>query len=300
MLKKFSIFLFIFFTSVCAFAQTKNYNAPVKWERYKVSEREVSILFPKLPTLTNRSDICGQEATNKYAVYAEDVVYGLNITFKTKQEIPNYCTNKRKFDKQNFDDRLKEIKSDLKTDKETTSKQNNLEVIKIENKFFAYWLINDFDNKRWFELWTSNADETNVPIKNFVNSLKIEKNSSGIEIGEGSLRMLGDELTADKVKIDDKTPTNSDKEIFGLRIIAKQFVAYTEAARKANIQGTVKLRVTFLASGGIGDISVDNALPYGLTEQVIAAVAKIAFIPAKRNGTPITVIKQFEYSFTLY
>ena len=93
MLKKFSIFLFIFFTTVCAFAQTENYNAPVRWERYKNREKSVSVLFPKLPILISRTDICSQEETNRYIAYAENIVYGFNITVKSKPTIGSYCTN---------------------------------------------------------------------------------------------------------------------------------------------------------------------------------------------------------------
>ncbi|MDQ3087918.1 MAG: energy transducer TonB [Acidobacteriota bacterium] len=298
--KQISIFLFIFFTSICALAQTENYNAPVKWERYKVSEREVSVLFPKLPTLAPYSNICSQEETNKYTVYAENVVYGLNITSKAKQPVPNFCADKKNFDEKNFNDRLSQLKSELKSEKETKFNQNGLEVVKIENESFAYWLINDLANKRWFELWTTDAGEANINTKNFAKSLKMEKNPSGIEIGKGSSRVLGDETTADKIASEEKSLTNTDKETVGIRIIVKQPPPYTEAARKAQNQGTVRLRVTFLATGGIGDIRILNALPNGLTEQAIAAAAKIAFIPAKSNGTPITVVKQVEYSFRLF
>jgi hypothetical protein len=60
------------------------------------------------------------------------------------------------------------------------------------------------------------------------------------------------------------------------------------------------LRVTFLASGQIGGIASVNGQPYGLTEQAIAAARQLKFEPAKRNGVPQTVIKQVQYSFTLY
>ncbi len=60
MSKQIFILLVIFVSSICAFAQTENYNAPVKWERYKVSDKEFSILLPKMPTLISYSNVCGQ------------------------------------------------------------------------------------------------------------------------------------------------------------------------------------------------------------------------------------------------
>ena len=86
----------------------------------------------------------------------------------------------------------------------------------------------------------------------------------------------------------------------GLKIISKPRPGYTDAARQANVQGTVLLRVVFLASGQIGSISPVKGLPNGLTEQAIAAAHRIAFEPAKTNGIAQSVTKQIEYSFSIY
>lgn len=86
----------------------------------------------------------------------------------------------------------------------------------------------------------------------------------------------------------------------GLKILSKPRPGYTDAARTANVQGTVILRVTFLASGQIGSISPVKGLPNGLTEQAIAAARRISFEPQKVNGQGQTVTKQIEYSFSIY
>ena len=85
-----------------------------------------------------------------------------------------------------------------------------------------------------------------------------------------------------------------------LKILAKPKPSYTDAARQNQVQGTVILRVTFLASGGIGSISSVKGLPNGLTEQAIAAARSIRFEPAKRGGIGQTVTKQVEYTFSIY
>lgn len=85
-----------------------------------------------------------------------------------------------------------------------------------------------------------------------------------------------------------------------IKIISKPRPGYTDAARTANVQGTVILRVTFMANGSIGSISPVKGLPNGLTEQAIAAARRINFEPAKVNGMGQTVTKQIEYSFSIY
>ena len=86
----------------------------------------------------------------------------------------------------------------------------------------------------------------------------------------------------------------------GIKILAKPKANYTDAARTNQIQGTVRLRVTFTASGAIGSIVPVSGLPYGLTEQAIAAARQIRFEPAKRNGQPVASTKIVEYGFTIY
>ena len=66
------------------------------------------------------------------------------------------------------------------------------------------------------------------------------------------------------------------------------------------VEGVVRLRVTFLASGKVGEVTVVSGLPNGLTEQAIEAARKIKFEPAKKDGVAYTVTKLVEYTFTLY
>lgn len=86
----------------------------------------------------------------------------------------------------------------------------------------------------------------------------------------------------------------------GMKIISKPKPSYTDAARQNQVQGTVILRVTFLANGSIGSISPVKGLPNGLTEQAIAAARSIRFEPAKNNGVAQTLTKQVEYTFSIY
>ena len=92
------------------------------------------------------------------------------------------------------------------------------------------------------------------------------------------------------------TPDGVTQEV---KIISKPRPGYTDSARQANIEGTVILRVVFLASGQIGSISAVKGLPNGLTEQAIAAARRISFEPAKKNGVGQTVTKQIEYPFSI-
>ncbi len=84
------------------------------------------------------------------------------------------------------------------------------------------------------------------------------------------------------------------------RLIAKPKATYTDPARQNSVQGNVTLRVQLLASGQVGSITPVSRLPYGLTEQAIAAARQIKFEPAKRDGVAVTTTVTFQYSFTIY
>lgn len=86
----------------------------------------------------------------------------------------------------------------------------------------------------------------------------------------------------------------------GVRLLSKPRANYTQPARINEVEGAVRLRVTFLASGEIGDIIPISGLAYGLTEQAIAAARQIKFEPETRDGIAVSVTKVLEYSFYIY
>jgi TonB family protein len=85
-----------------------------------------------------------------------------------------------------------------------------------------------------------------------------------------------------------------------LKILSKPRPFYTAEARSQGVQGTVRLKVTFISSGAIGAITVITGLPYGLTEKAIEAARSIRFEPAKVNGVPRTTTRLMEFSFVIY
>ena len=85
-----------------------------------------------------------------------------------------------------------------------------------------------------------------------------------------------------------------------LQILSKPRPGYTDLARERNTEGTVVLRVTFLASGEIGNIDPVKTLPNGLTEKAILAATQIEFEPQMADGRAVTVTKQIEYTFAIY
>jgi TonB family protein len=84
------------------------------------------------------------------------------------------------------------------------------------------------------------------------------------------------------------------------RVLSKPEPQYTEDARKNHVTGTVVLRAVFTSGGQVTNISARSGLPYGLTERAIAAARQIKFIPATKDGRPVSMYIQLEYNFNLY
>ena len=84
------------------------------------------------------------------------------------------------------------------------------------------------------------------------------------------------------------------------RVLEKPEPAYTEAARKNQITGTVTIKAIFSASGQVTNIVAISRLPDGLTEKAIAAARQIRFVPATKDGHQVSMYVQLEYNFNLY
>lgn len=82
-------------------------------------------------------------------------------------------------------------------------------------------------------------------------------------------------------------------------IISQEKAKYTEDALQKGTEGTVVLSVIFAADGRITSIRVVRGLPYGLTEKAIEAAIKIRFKPALKDGNPVSVRGNIEFSFSL-
>jgi len=81
------------------------------------------------------------------------------------------------------------------------------------------------------------------------------------------------------------------------RVLSKPEPAYTNEARAAGVTGTVVLRCIFTADGAVSHFLIVRGLPAGLTEQAINAARRIKFLPATKDGRPVSTYIQLEYSF---
>ena len=103
------------------------------------------------------------------------------------------------------------------------------------------------------------------------------------------------------------SPVTDEEKIFTgrevdqkARVLSKPEPTYTEGARKNQITGTVVLRAVFSSSGEVTNIHAVSGLPDGLTERAMAAAKQIKFVPATKDGRPVSMWMEFQYNFNLY
>ena len=71
------------------------------------------------------------------------------------------------------------------------------------------------------------------------------------------------------------------------QILEKPRPAYTEEARRLQIEGEVQLEILFGASGEIRILRVVHGLGHGLDENAAQAAGAIRYLPARRDGRPV-------------
>lgn len=94
---------------------------------------------------------------------------------------------------------------------------------------------------------------------------------------------------------------------FPALIPAQETVDGKNEIRRQNVEqqdmkfeGAVILRVTFLASGQVGEVEVVSGLNAELDQQAIEGARKIKFEPARKDGAPVSITKEVEYTFFAY
>ena len=106
---------------------------------------------------------------------------------------------------------------------------------------------------------------------------------------------------------DPKNSSQGERQIFSAkevttkaRVLSKPEPEYTEEARRHGDTGTVVLRAIFAADGKVRAIRPLTVLPHGLSLMAINAARRIRFVPATKDGRPVSMYIQLEYNFNLY
>jgi TonB family protein len=84
----------------------------------------------------------------------------------------------------------------------------------------------------------------------------------------------------------------------GLRALQKR-IRYPELARRKGIEGLVMTTFVVDEQGNVPCIDIVNGLPYGINEEVLAAVQDLEFRPGTQRGEPVKVRFSLPVKFRL-
>ncbi len=274
-------------------------SAPVFWTRYKIATEDISIELPKMPVRIDSEDACRQEKSSVFHAYAENAVYEFRFVVKRREKVPDFCPKSSGFGPENMTARLNALRQTspgTETAERVNFKEAKLFTWETDDKTTSRWLVTDPDDNSWVEVAVIRRNDVEGNEAKFLNSLQFTS-ASGTEIGKGADVTIGDVGLATQAGLD----AGKDKAIDNaLSIVSTPRAKYTEAARRASNQGSVQVRVTLLANGGVGMVQVVKGLENGLNEQAVEAARKLVFLPKRVNGIPVTVVKTMEYSFSIY
>ncbi len=77
---------------------------------------------------------------------------------------------------------------------------------------------------------------------------------------------------------------------------------YTDAARKARVEGMVEIEAVVLADGSVGDVRVIKSIDalFGLDDEAVKAFKQWKFSPATKFGQPTAVVVVGVLRFDLF
>lgn len=96
----------------------------------------------------------------------------------------------------------------------------------------------------------------------------------------------------------------ASRSVFGEREVSKRARVLeappaepTAEARAAKVKGDVRLRLVLTADGAVRHVFPVKSLGHGLTEAAIDAARRIRFVPAERDGQPVSQFVTYVYDF---
>jgi TonB family protein len=134
---------------------------------------------------------------------------------------------------------------------------------------------------------------------------KIENTNEGLvlKIDEPHLLLGVTRRPSDPFRSDLPRPAQRAQEgLTGPQVLKSTNPKYTDAARKARIEGMVEIETVVLADGSVGDTRVIKSIDalLGLDDEAVKAVKAWKFVPATRFGQPLASVVVLVMRFDLF
>ncbi|MGC2062293.1 MAG: TonB family protein [Thermodesulfovibrionales bacterium] len=142
-----------------------------------------------------------------------------------------------------------------------------------------------------------------VTAKTAISQLVNETIASGVSGKQGEIKEVPGDSTAEGKGSNRETASGSGMpaslavpsvveaefgSISGPAFLHKEMPVYPSLARRLGKEGTVVLSLTVDEKGHLINVEILEHAAFGLTEAAVEAIRKSTFVPAKREGRPVT------------
>lgn len=263
----------------------RNMPAPaLTWQSYTVKGEEFSVALPTVPAMSSGTALHPRlqkfrverhlQASLDGVVYSIDVVENVQHGQSLEDFIAEQNANSDYDPATGRDLTVSKIRG-----KEYSSRDKNRPAT---IQFFA-------TERRLYRFEATGSDAANAAVKQFFSSITLGKPRKATEVVDGpGMPLVLD--TGERIYKGSEVTTK-------LRLISKPEPQYTEEAQRNRVRGMVVLRAIFSKTGEVTGIQVVAGLPNGLTEQCVNAARQIRFVPATKDGQPVSMWMTLEYNF---
>ena len=256
---------------------------PVLWNRYTVKGEEFSVNLPTVPAMTTikvlRNGDQKRQLQRHLKTSLDGVVFTIDVFENPKP-------------RQSLEDFIAEQKANTEFDPAT---ERSLMIYGVPGKGYlsanksSPGIVQFFaTEKRLYRFAASGPDVEGRAGREFFLSIKVGK-EDGIEVSDGPGYSL-EEDTGERVYRGKEVDVKA-------KLLTKPEPSYPGKALESRASGLVILRVIFAKTGRVESIRVVQGQPDGLTEKAIEAAKRITFIPAMKDGKPVSMWMQLEYNF---
>jgi len=269
--------LFVCFIIAFSFVPAQAQSGPESWQLYNVPRQDFSVALPTLPAMTFYPPTDTSRGHIMLGAYADRVIYAIEL-FENERQHQSLADFIAEQTAQTDAATQKQISVNGVAGREYSSESSKVQFFGTRLRLYS------------FKVLGAGADDPRA--QRFFSSITFGEKQQGIAVSEGP----GTPYHADIAD----TPLTGKEVEKRVRLGMKPEPMYTEEARRNQVTGTVILKVVFSSGGNVTNIRTVAGLPFGLTENAIAAAKKIKFFPAMKDGHNVSMWMQLEYNFNLY
>jgi TonB family protein len=266
-------------------AKTQTPQSSSHWNLYTVKGERLSIALPVVPELRTSKEPRARPQKDRRRRVIKCSAKGINYIIQIVENPKPRLSLESFIQEQTTATPVKLFSGHDLTVDGIAAKEFGYEDGKGLVRFFA-------TEDRLYEVRAYGAAIDDPNIATFFHYVTLKKQDDAIEVSE-SVNAESFNASTEDIFIGKQVDSKA-------RLLKKPEPNYSQKARSEAITGTVILKCVFASNGTVTNIRVVQGLPYGLTERAIEAARKIKFIPATKDGHPVSMWMQLEYNFNLY